>query len=77
MVMKYVTDVALEVHSAVLSVLLVIVRVGNCFLQNTILNLHYQKMFRYMQGIQFIFPQTASFQLMRNLTFVTDVQSVA
>jgi hypothetical protein len=37
-VMQQVTDMALEVHSAVLSVLLVILRVGNCFLQNTVQN---------------------------------------
>jgi hypothetical protein len=40
--MQHVTHVALEVHSAVLSVLLVILRVRNCFLQNTIQNLRYQ-----------------------------------
>jgi len=76
MVMHHVTNVALEVHSAVLSVLLVILRVGNCFLQNTIQNLQYQ-MFWYMQGVQFIFAQSSSFQLMWNLTVVTDVLSLA
>jgi len=42
MVVQHVTDVALEVHSAVLSVLLLILRVENCFLQNTVQNLEYQ-----------------------------------
>jgi hypothetical protein len=74
--MKYVTNVALEVHSAILSVLLVIVRVGNYFLQNIVLNMQYQKMLRYMQGVKFVFAQPTSLQMMRKLTFVTDVRSV-